>query len=398
MQNLPYLLHLRQELKSYNTALKNITFLAARFACKVTRTLLTLAFILLGFAFYSLRVVVEFIDDVVFQEMYHRNDVIDEYLAVQPSAVPIADVNADVHSDDLDVNSDSTEEEKVEEKTNVKEEIVEEKTLTSITGPKFVDLPYIPYDPSDYETGKMISAFRNMFVDDETFEYVMYFLASTFDLTPKPRRLLFIRNDGCSGYTTLFGHHARALSSYSAVIPSGVLCKDDDTGFKNSIHFYNYTDRTFIRYSETNTDYEMYPEYVNAVVGTGLLTTKNADGVLNDYESSAQQLIELRGKQNPLREWKVGSGKLKYIRYLHMKVEFAEDYMEPDSRRKPDGRVLRKPDEDLYDLLRSDASVQRYIGYMRWMCQKLYDDYSGNIDTVPHYEILKETSEFMQGN
>mgnify|MGYP000570725863 CR=1 FL=1 len=389
MQNLPYL---RQKLKPYVTALKNLVFIVAEFACQevlpllrqVFITLFALVFFLLGFAFYSLRVAVEFIDDVVFQEMYHRHENVARYLAVQPSAVPIADV----HLDDIsDVNSDNTEEEKVEEKT-----------LTVVKGPKFVDLPYIPYNPSDYQTGEMIAAFRNMFVDDETFEYVMYFLASTFDLTPKPRRLLMVRNDGNSGYTTLFGHHAKALDLYSSVIPSGVLCKEDDTGFGSCIHFHNYTDKTFIRYSETNTDYEMSPEYINAIVGTGLLTSKNAEGVLNDYESSAQQLIELRGSQAHLQTRKVNTSKRQYIRYLRMKVEFADDYMEPDSRRKPDGRILRKPDEDLYTFLRSDASVQRYVGYMRHMCQKLYDDYAGDINTVPHYEIMKETLEFMQGN
>ncbi len=391
MQNLPYL---RQELKPYVTALKNLTFIVAEFACQevlpllrqVSITLFALVFFLLGFAFYSLRVAVEFIDVVVFQEMQRRNDTINEYLAVQPSAVPIADV----HLDDLD----NTEEEKVDEKTLTTVENTEEKAL--VKGPKFVDLPYIPYDPSDYQTGEMIAAFRNMFVDDETFEYVMYFLASTFDLTPKPRRLLLIHNDGCSGYTTLFGHHAKALDLYSSVIPIGVLCKEDDTGFGSCIHFHNYTDKTFIRYSETNTDYEMSPDYINAIVGTGLLTTKNADGVLNDYESSAQQLIELRGSQAHLQTRKVNTSKRQYIRYLRMKVEFADDYMEPDSRRKPDGRILRKPDEDLYTFLRSDASVQRYVGYMRHMCQKLYDDYAGDINTVPHYEIMKETLEFMQ--
>jgi hypothetical protein len=53
--------------------------------------------------------------------------------------------------------------------------------MSATNVPKFLDVPYVPFDPTDPLTTKLVTTLRNMFPegDQETFEFLAYFLAST---------------------------------------------------------------------------------------------------------------------------------------------------------------------------------------------------------------------------
>jgi hypothetical protein len=78
---------------------------------------------------------------------------------------------------------------------------------------KFTKVKYIPFDPFDEITKKLIISLRRLFPDDEpdTFEFVMYYLASTIDSLPKESVFLQMIGGGSNGKSFLMELHIAAI-------------------------------------------------------------------------------------------------------------------------------------------------------------------------------------------
>lgn len=242
------------------------------------------------------------------------------------------------------------------------------------------------FDPTDPKTAKLLTALRNMFPDEdqESFEFMMYFLSQTVDSNLKPRYLVISQSNRVTGYSSLMRLHRNAFGEKYTQVPIESLLENRE------ICPYHVRDKfdtaTFATYLESDEDLHLSAKHVSEILGNRKIINRNILESTKEFDSPTQHFLmthcKITMKFLEDRHWQ-------FIKCIPFKIRFVDN---------PSNPFERKRDNNIGVVFDDQEIIQRYAGYMQSMYEKLRSDYGGKLDNVPHDSIKRDTALFKMQN
>jgi hypothetical protein len=260
---------------------------------------------------------------------------------------------------------------------------------------QFTPVPFIPFDPSDKITRRILIALRNLFPDDEpdSFEFTMMYLASTIDRLPVESMFMITTGTGANGKSFLAELHKGAIGpTYGVKLPlSYLVCR--------SSHADNATPAVMLlqhaslaTYSESNKHEVLNAARIKELTGLETIAGRKLHQDMVNFKPRAHHWVcsnfdlELGGS--------VDYGLERRIEYNPLKITFINPNINTYDKDNPYQRIA---DDTVTREWTEDPDVLgRYLGIMTWFHWHLYRKYKGKVKTVPHPHIRFETEKYIR--
>ena len=257
---------------------------------------------------------------------------------------------------------------------------------------KYTKVPYIPFNPYDPLTKKIIVAFRNLFPDNEpdSFEFYMYYLSSTIDGNPKESMFMIMVGKGANGKTFSVELHKAAIGDiYGVKMPLSYLTAKDSNPENATPVEIMLKDATFAYYSESNKNEVLNAAKIKRVTGLETLGGRKLHCDYITFKPKCHHLVTTNHDFDVLCD---DHGTWRRIVYLPLKMTFVDTSTEVFDPTDPNQRIA---DNSLSSSWTEDPEVQgRYYGIMVWYNYFLYRKYKGKVKSVPHPHIQFETEKY----
>ncbi len=257
---------------------------------------------------------------------------------------------------------------------------------------KFTSVSYVPFNPYDPITKKILITLRSMFPDAESdsFEFTMSFLASTLDGNPKESMIMLMIGKGSNGKSALVELHKSAIGdTYGVKMQTSFLTAKNGSPDSASPAIMQLKDATFAYYSETNKHEILNAARMKEVTGQETLTGRRLHENLVNFKPKCHHLLL---SQYPFDILAADHGTWRRLIQLILKIRFVDTNAEKYDPADPFQRIA---DPDIGDKWSMDPEVQsRYLGFMVWMHYWLQRKYNGKVKAVPHPHIKMETEKY----
>lgn len=255
---------------------------------------------------------------------------------------------------------------------------------------KYTKVPYIPFNPNDPLTKRIIVSLRNLFPDEEpdSFDFTMNYFASTIDGNPKESMFMIMRGGGGNGKTFITELHKSTIGSiYGVKMPLSYLTNKNSNAEGATPAQMQLKDASLATYSESNRMEVLNAARVKEVTGLETLAGRKLHKDMINFKPKCHHLVTTNFdfviECNDHGTWR-------RIVYNPLKITFVseKDYNPQD----PYNRVR---DDTVTDKWTEDPEVLgRYLGYMVWVHYWLYQKYGGKVSAVPHPHIVMETDKY----
>lgn len=259
---------------------------------------------------------------------------------------------------------------------------------------KFTDVPYIPFDPYDEITRKILITLRGMFPNDETdsYEFTMYFLASTLDGNPKESMIMLMVGSGSNGKSFLVELHRSAIGeTYGVKMPMSFLTAKNSGPDSATPAIMQLKDARFAYYSETGKHEVLNDAKMKEVTGQENLAGRRLNENMINFKPRCHHLVLSNNDFDILSH---DHGTWRRLVYNPLKIRFVDESREVIDEKNP---YLRPADVAITDVWTSDPEVRgRYLGFMVWMHFWLQVRFKGKVLSMPRPHIDFETEKFRQ--
>lgn len=257
---------------------------------------------------------------------------------------------------------------------------------------KYTDVAYEPFNPHDPITKKILITLRSMFPDNEsdTFEYTMYFLASTLDGNPKESIFMLMNGKGANGKSSLVELHISAIgSTYGVKMNTAFLTSKSTSADTATPAIMQLKDATFAYYSETNKREVLNDARMKEITGQETLAGRRLNENIINFKPKCHHLVL---SNNDFDIMSHDHGTWRRVVYNPLKIKFVNP---AEERFDPNDPYQRIADPDIQDTWPKMPEVRsRYLGFMVWMHFWLYQKYRGKVKNVPHPHIKLETEKY----
>jgi phage/plasmid-associated DNA primase len=257
---------------------------------------------------------------------------------------------------------------------------------------KFTDVPYIPFNPYDPQTKKILITLRSMFPNKESdsFEFTMMFLASTLDGNPKESMFMIMVGQGSNGKSFLVELHKSAIgSNYGVKMPLNFLTTKSTSADNATPTIMQLKDATFAYYSESDKNEVLNASRMKEITGQETLAGRKLHQDMINFKPKAHHLVT---SNNDFDINSHDHGTWRRLIYNPLKIRFVDTSSEVIDYNNP---FHREADLSISDNWTSDSEVRgRYLGFMVWMHYWLYRKYQGKVKKVPHHHIKYETEKY----
>jgi phage/plasmid-associated DNA primase len=257
---------------------------------------------------------------------------------------------------------------------------------------KYTKVPYIPFNPYDPLTKKILIALRNLFPDNEpdSFEFYMSYLSSTADGNPKESMFMMMVGKGSNGKTFSVELHKSAIGDiYGVKMPLSYLTAKDSNPENATPVEVMLKDATFAYYSESNKNEVLNAAKIKRVTGLETLGGRKLNCNYMMFKPKCHHLVTTNFDFDVLCD---DHGTWRRIVYVPLKMTFVDTSTEVFDPNDPNQRIA---DSTLAQGWTEDPEVQgRYYGIMIWYNYWLYRKYKGKVKSVPHPHIQYETEKY----
>ena len=257
---------------------------------------------------------------------------------------------------------------------------------------KFTAAPYIPFDPYDPITKKLLIALRNLYPDNEpdSFNFTMSFLASTIDGNPKESMFMILVGKGSNGKTFLVELHKGAIGDhYGKKMPLSFLTTKSTSADQATPALMLIKDASFAYYSESDKHERLNAARVKEVTGLETLSGRKNYGDQINFKPRCHHLVTTN------YDFDIDCadyGTWRRIEYNLLKITFINLNERKIDENDPYQRVA---DDSVTQSWAEDPEIQgRYLGIMVWYHYFLYRKYHGKVKAVPHPHIAFETEKY----
>lgn len=257
---------------------------------------------------------------------------------------------------------------------------------------KYTDVPYIAFDPRDPITKKILTTLRGMFPNNETdtFEFTMYFLASTLDGNPKESMIMLMVGQGSNGKSFLVELHKSAIGEiYGVKMPLSFLTAKSSSPDGATPATMMLKDATFAYYSESEKHEVLNAARMKEITGQETLAGRKLHQDMINFKPRCHHLVT---SNNDFDIHSHDHGTWRRVIYNPLKIRFVDTANERLDKNNP---LQREADVSITDSWTQDPEVRgRYLGFMVWMHFWLYQRYGGKVKRVPHPHIDFETEKY----
>ncbi len=255
---------------------------------------------------------------------------------------------------------------------------------------KYTTAPYIPFNPHDEITKKLLYGLRNLFPDDEpdSFEFTMSYLSSTIDGNPKESMFMIMKGEGSNGKSFLVELHKAAIGgNYGVKMPLQYLIQRASNAENATPALMSLKDASFAYYSESDKRERLNASKVKEVTGLETMSGRKMYGDQINFKPKCHHLVTTNYDfEIDCDDW----GTWRRITYNPLKITFINASERVLNKDDPYQRVA---DADLTQKWTEDPEIQgRYLGVMVWYHYWLYRKYKGKVKAVPHPHIEYETA------
>ncbi|MGL5936556.1 MAG: PriCT-2 domain-containing protein [Cetobacterium sp.] len=256
---------------------------------------------------------------------------------------------------------------------------------------KFTPVIYKEFNPYDPVTRKLLYVIRNLFTDDEpdSFEFLIYYLASSLDFHAKPPLLVMLIGSGRNAKSFLMELHRETLADYSLKMDMAFLTSRAKSAETASPAMMALESARFVYYSEPRIGEELNMGKVKEVTGGEAMPGRKLFG---DFKNIIPNCIHLTIGNNEFDV--VGDntyGTWRRIKKICFRIKFCTESETPD----PDNKLEKKGDSSIGMHWKNDPEVKSaYLSILCYYYEILQSKFNGNIENVPHPNIEKETEDY----
>jgi hypothetical protein len=257
---------------------------------------------------------------------------------------------------------------------------------------KYTKVPYIPFNPHEELTKKIIIALRSLYPDNEpdSFDFTMSFLSSTIDGNVKESMFMVMVGKGSNGKSFLIELHKGAIGcSYGVKMPLSYLTGKSSNADNATPAQMMLKDASLATYSESNKHEILNAARVKEVTGLETLAGRKLNQNMINFKPRCHHLVttnyDFDIECNDYGTWR-------RIQYNPLKITFVDPSI---SQIDPNDPYQRIADNTVTQVWTEDPEIQgRYLGFMVWYHYWLYRKYNGSVLSVPHPHIQFETKKY----
>jgi phage/plasmid-associated DNA primase len=255
---------------------------------------------------------------------------------------------------------------------------------------KFTEIDYVPFDPHNPITKKVLMTIRNLFPDNEpdTHDFYIHFFASTLDGRPKESIMMISVGGGANGKSFVVELHKGTIGEiYAVKMPISFLTSRSKNADNATPALMQLKDAHFAYYSESNQCEVMNSAKVKEFTGQETLAGR---ALHKGYENFRPKCHHLVSSNYDFMILGNDHGTWRRIVYVPMKIKFYG----PGDSFDPDNKYERKADPSIDSWATDPEILSSYLSVLVWYYQSLMNKYEGKIKNVPHPHIKKDTEEF----
>lgn len=259
---------------------------------------------------------------------------------------------------------------------------------------KFTEVPYIPFNPYDLDTKKLILTLRALYPDNEpdSFEFTMYYLSSTIDGNPKESMFMIMVGKGSNGKTFLVELHKAAIGNiYGVKMPLSYLTGKSTSADTATPALMQLKDATFAYYSESDRHEILNASRMKEVTGLETMAGRKLHQDMVNFKPRCHHLVTTNYDFDIMAS---DHGTWRRVVYNPLKIRFVNIAKERIDINDPYQRIA---DTTITQQYTEDVEIRgRYLGYMVWMNYWLYNtpEFQGEVFKVPHPHIEFETKRY----
>lgn len=253
---------------------------------------------------------------------------------------------------------------------------------------KSTEASYRKFNIEDDEIKRIIIALRNMFPDneDDSFMFVMYWLASTLDSRSKDSMFVIMIGGGSNGKSVLMSFHNSVLgSTYCSPLPITFITGKSGHAEAASPATMMLKYASLCIYSESERGDMLNMSKIKQFTGKEPMTGRNLHESCETFTPNAHHLM--MSNSAPLinsSDW----GTWRRLIMIRMKIKFSPN---PD----PNNPLERLSDPTVADKWPNSEPIKaKYYGFMAYMHFLLNRLYGGDLRKVSYPHIQSETDEY----
>lgn len=258
---------------------------------------------------------------------------------------------------------------------------------------RYTKVPYIPFNPFDEITIKIMGVLRSIFPDDEpdSHEYTLTYLSSTIDGNPKASLFMIMPGSGSNSKSTILELHKEAIGdTYGVKIPLSHLTSRDKNSENATPAMMMLKDATFAYYSESNANEILNAAKIKEMTGQETLSGRKLHQDMVNFKPRCHHLVTTNHdfdiESNDYGIWR-------RICYNRLKMIFVAK--NGKLKFDPNNPFHRHADPDIQEKWTEDKEILgRYLGYLVWFHYHLFHKYDGHINNVSHPHIEFETNKY----
>jgi phage/plasmid-associated DNA primase len=251
---------------------------------------------------------------------------------------------------------------------------------------KFTETDYKPFDPEDPYTKVLLKAFRDIFPEEDVFNFMLYHASTGLDARESACLLMLLVGGGQNG-KTFFAKmvHNTLGNQYCAVGKSGLLTAPIEQSEKPNSAQMQSKDKRWMYFDEFNKCESLNIARVKGFINPGWQSGRDLNSRQSNFKNTCNP-IALSNYDFTINT--VDHGTWRRIYYYRNKVKFCSNPTPGNPYEKKEDR--RFINEYANDPLYRQAMLSIMVHYYSKLC-RLYD---GDIKNVPVPTIMAETEEF----
>lgn len=259
---------------------------------------------------------------------------------------------------------------------------------------RYTDVEYIPFNPYDPLTKEILIALRSYFLDEEqdSFDFTMYYLASTLDGEPKDSVFAIMIGKGSNGKSTLLSLHSKVIGGYSVKLPISLLTAVRPASNQATPEILALKDASLAYFSESNQFERINTAVMKELTGQ---ETIYARGLFKDMVNFTPKCHYLVMSNHDFEIPTSDYGTWRRILYIPLKIRFENVHQNLSVSDGTTQKFIRRANPNIQRTwpLRPDV-LGRYLGIMVYYHWKFNKNYNGQLLSVPHRHIEYETMKY----
>lgn len=256
---------------------------------------------------------------------------------------------------------------------------------------KFTSVDYIPFDPYNEITKKLLKALRNIFPDDEpdTFEFLMCYFAACLDKKTKESLIMILVGGGSNAKSFLLELIGGTIGPYRVKLPLSFLTSRQKNSEGATPALMMLKNARLAQYSESEKNDTLHLAKVKEFTGQETMGGRNLNEGWQNFKPTCHHVVgtnydfEINGNDH---------GSWRRIKKVSMKIKFCkvgiDDYDENNPyERIADPTMIAKWTDD-------PVVLSSFLSILCHYYEILQNKYNGLVENVSHPHVQLETENY----